>query len=221
MTVWLSLVRRDLRLALSSGAEAWVAVMFFIVVVSLFPLGVGPGPQLLARMAAGVIWVAALLAALLSIDRLFREDFEDGSLDRLAMLPLSLEALALAKAVAHWLVTGLPLLLVAPLMAVLMGLPSEGFTMLYATLLLGTPALSLTGSIGAALTLGARRGGALIALLTLPLFVPLLVFAVSAIEMSISGLDPTPSLALLGALSILSLTLSPFAAALALRQALG
>lgn len=221
MRGFLAIVGRDLRLTLGGGADAWTALMFFMVVITLFPLGVGPGPTLLARLAPGVIWVAALLAVLLTIDRLFARDFEDGTLDRLVLLPLPVEALVLAKVLAHWLVTGLPLILVAPVMALMLGLPAAGYPALFLGLAVGTPALSLIGAIGGALTLGARRGGALIALLVLPLFVPVLVFAVAAIDAAVGGLDPAPHLYLLGGVSVLALTLAPLATAAALRQAVG
>lgn len=217
---WL-MVGRDLRLALRAGADALVAVMFFVVTVSLFPLGVGPEPNILARMAPGVIWVAALLAALLSLDRLFAAEQEDGSLDLLMLSPLPLEAVVAAKVLAHWLVTGVPLILAAPVLALLLNMPAAGFGVLMLSLLIGTPALSLIGAIGAALTLGARRGGVLMALLILPLFVPVLIFAVAAIDAAIMGLTPRPHLLLLGGLLAFTLPLAPIAAAAALRQAQG
>ena len=182
MTRFRGLVGRDLKLALRQGSDATVAVMFFVLVVVLFPFGIGPEPNILARIAAGVIWVAALLASLLSLERLFQTDFEDGSLDLMALGGLPLELVVLAKATAHWLVTGVPLLVAAPVLAVLLGMNRDGFGTLELTLLLGTPSLSLTGSIGAALTLGARRGGVLISLLILPLFIPVLIFGAAAID---------------------------------------
>lgn len=221
MSRFLALVARDLRLALRAGADALVAVMFFVVTVSLFPLGVGPEPNILARMAPGVIWVSALLATLLSLDRLFAAEQEDGSLDLLALSPLPLEAVVAAKVLAHWLVTGVPLILVAPVLALLLNMPAAGFGVLMLSLLIGTPALSLIGAIGAALTLGARRGGVLLALLILPLFVPVLIFAVAAIDAAITGLTPRPHLLLLGGILALTLPLAPIAAAAALRQASG
>src|SRR3546814_832338 len=162
-----------------------MAVGFFVVTVALFPLGLGPEPAMLARVAAGVIWVTALLAAMLSLDRLFQHDHEDGSLELLALAPLPLEATVLAKAAAHWLSTGLPLTLTAPLLALLMNLPAEGFGTLLLAMRLGTPSLGLIGAVGAGLTLGARRGGVLVSLLVLPLFVPVLVFGVAAVEASV------------------------------------
>ncbi len=214
------LVGRDLTLALRQGSDATIAVMFFVLVVVLFPFGLGPEPNLLARIAAGVIWVAALLASLLSLDRLFQTDFEDGSLELMALGGLPLELVVLAKATAHWLVTGVPLLVAAPVLAVLLGMNRDGFGTLELTLLLGTPSLSLIGSIGAALTLGARRGGVLISLLILPLFIPVLIFGAAAIDSALGGLSVRPHLLILGALLAAALPLTAMAAAAALRQAL-
>ena len=220
MTRFARLVTRDLRLALRQGSDAAIAVMFFVLCVVLFPFGVGPEPNILARIAAGVIWVAALLASLLSLDRLFQADFEDGSLELMALGGLPLELVVLAKTVAHWLVTGLPLLVAAPLLAVLLNMNPQGFGVLELTLLLGTPGLSLIGSIGAALTLGARRGGVLISLLILPLYIPLLIFGAGAIDAALNGLSPRPHLLILAALLAGALPLAPVAGATALRQAL-
>lgn len=214
------LVGRDLTLALRQGSDATIAVMFFVLVVVLFPFGLGPEPNLLARIAAGVIWVAALLASLLSLDRLFQTDFEDGSLELMALGGLPLELVVLAKATAHWLMTGVPLLVAAPVLAVLLGMNRDGFGTLELTLLLGTPSLSLIGSIGAALTLGARRGGVLISLLILPLFIPVLIFGAAAIDSALGGLSVRPHLLILGALLAAALPLTAMAAAAALRQAL-
>ena len=214
------IVVRDLRLAARAGTDAMVAVMFFLVAVALFPLALGPEPNLLARMAAGVVWVAALLASMLSLERLFQADYDDGSLDLLALAPLPLEAVVLAKAAAHWLVTGLPLIVAGPVLAVMLRLPAGGHGPLAASLLLGTPSLSLMGALGAALVLGARRGGVLISLLVLPLLVPALIFATGAIEAGIMGLSPRPHLLLLSGLLALAVTAGPVAAAAALRQSL-
>jgi heme exporter protein B len=220
MRPFLLLVRRDLRLALRQGGDAAMVVGFFVLGVVLFPFGVGPEPQLLARIAAGVLWVMALLAALLSLERLFAADWEDGSLEGLALLPLPLEAVVLAKCAAHWLVTGLPLVLVAPLLATLLAMDPAGFAMLVAAMALGTPSLSLIGAIGAALALGARRGGVLLSLLVLPLYIPVLVFGVAAVEAALLGLPSRPHLMILAAFAVASLPLAPIAAAAALRQAL-
>ncbi|WP_448190362.1 heme exporter protein CcmB [Azospirillum sp. sgz301742] len=220
MNRFLTLVRRDLRLALRQGSDASIAVMFFVLCVVLFPFGVGPEPNILARIAAGVIWVAALLASLLSLERLFQNDYEDGSLELLSLTALPLEAVVLAKTLAHWLVTGVPLLVAAPLLAVLLNMEAGGFGVLVLTLAIGTPILSLIGSIGAALTLGARRGGVLISLLILPLYIPVLIFGAGAIDAAVTGLTPRPHLLLLTGILAGCLPLAPWAGAAALRQAL-
>jgi len=220
VTALAGLIRRDLRLALRQGSDAVLVLAFFVMAVLLFPFGVGPEPNLLARIAAGVIWSMALLAALLSFDRLFQADHEDGSLDLLALAPLPLSAIVLAKTAAHWLTTGLPLLLVSPLLALVLRLPGEALPMLLLALLLGTPTLSLIGAVGAALTLGARRGGVLLPLLVLPLYVPVLIFGVAAVDAASAGLAAGRPLALLGGILLAALPLAPWAAAAALRQAL-
>lgn len=219
MNRFLTLVGRDLRLALRQGSDATIAVMFFVLCVVLFPFGVGPEPNILARIAAGVIWVAALLASLLSLERLFQNDYEDGSLELLVLTPLPLEAVVLAKTFAHWLVTGVPLIVAAPLLALLLNMEAGGFGVLVLTLAVGTPVLSLIGAIGAALTLGARRGGVLLSLLILPLYIPVLIFGAGAIDAAILGLNPRPHLLLLGGLLAGALPLAPWAGAAALRQA--
>jgi heme exporter protein B len=215
-----TLVARDLRLAFRQGGDAAMVIAFFVLTVVLFPFGVGPEPELLQRIAAGIVWVTALLAALLSLERLFQADYEDGSLEALALLPLPLEAQVLAKCLAHWLVTGLPLIIVAPLLALLLHLDPAGYPALIAGMVLGTPVLSLIGAIGAALSLGARRGGVLLSLLVLPLYIPVLIFGVAAIEAEIQGFGARPDLLLLAALLVLAVGLVPFAAAAALRLAL-
>jgi heme exporter protein B len=220
MSAFRLLVLRDLRLALRQGGDAAMVVAFFVLTVILFPFGVGPEAALLARIAAGVVWVTALLAALLSLERLFLADWEDGSLEALALMPLSLEAQVLAKCLAHWLVAGLPLIVVAPLLALLLNLDAAGYPVLLLSLLLGTPTLSLIGAVGAALSLGARRGGVLLSLLVLPLYIPVLIFGVAAIEAAIGGFGARPHLLLLGALLAGAVVLAPVAAAAALRQAL-
>jgi heme exporter protein B len=220
MRSFLSLVRRDVRLALRQGGDAAMVMGFFVLGTVLFPFGVGPEPQLLARIAAGVVWVMALLAALLSLDRLFAADFEDGSLEALALARLPLEAAVLAKCAAHWLVTGLPLVAVAPVLGALLALEPAGYATLVLAMALGTPTLSLVGAVGAALSLGARRGGVLLSLLVLPLYIPVLVFGVAAVEAALSGLPPRPHLLILAALGVAALPLAPVAAAAALRQAL-
>jgi heme exporter protein B len=220
MSAFLAIVGRDLRLGFGAQGALLTTLLFFVLAVSLFPLGVGPEPQILARISAGVIWVAALLAALLSLDRLFQTDQEDGTLDLLAQAPLPLALTALAKVLAHWLTTGLPLSLMAPLLALLMQMDSEAIPVLLLALLLGTPSLSLIGAIGAALTLGAKRGAVLVPLLTLPLLIPVLIFGVGAVEAAAYGLTASPHLLLLGAFFAGSLALSPFAIAGAIRLAL-
>jgi heme exporter protein B len=220
MSTFRLLVLRDLRLALRQGGDAAMVVAFFVLTVILFPFGVGPEAALLARIAAGILWVTALLAALLSLERLFQADWEDGSLEALALMPLPLEAQVLAKCLAHWIVAGLPLIVIAPLLALLLHLDSAGYPALLLSLLLGTPSLSLLGAVGAALSLGARRGGVLLSLLVLPLYIPVLIFGVAAIEAAIGGFGARPHLLLLGALLAGALVLAPVAAAAALRQAL-
>jgi heme exporter protein B len=219
-SAFLVLVRRDLRLALRQGGDAAMVIAFFVLAVVLFPFGVGPEPALLSRIGAGILWVTALLAALLSLDRLFQADYEDGSLEGIALAPLPLELAVLAKCLAHWLVAGLPLVVVAPALGLLLALAPEGFPVLVLAMALGTPSLSLIGSIGAALSLGARRGGVLLSLLVLPLYIPILIFGVGAVDASLSGLSPRPHLLLLAAIGALALPLAPIAAAAALRQAL-
>ena len=220
MSRFLHIVRRDLHLALRQGVDSMMVVAFFVLAVVLFPLGIGPEPNLLARIGAGVMWVAALLAAMQSLERLFQNDFDDGSLELLILAPLPLEAVVLAKVSAHWLTTGLPLMVTAPLLAVLLNLGADGFVVLVATLALGTPTLSLIGAVGAALVLGSRRGGVLLSLLMLPLYIPVLIFGVSAIDAAVGGFAMRAQLLILGALLLGALALCPWAAAAALRQAL-
>ena len=220
MSAFARLVARDLRLALRQRADAGMVVLFFVLTASLFPFAVGPESNLLARMAPGVIWVTALLAVLLSLERLFLADYEDGSLELLALAPLPLEATVLAKALAHWLTTGLPLVAAGPLLALLYTMDAAGLPMLVLALALGSPSLSLIGAVGAALTLGARRGGVLIPLLVLPLNIPVLIFGVAAIDAALAGLSPRPHLLFLGALFLVTLVTAPLAGAAALRQAL-
>ena len=220
MSAFLALVQRDLRLALRQGSDAALVLAFFVLAVVLFPFGVGPEPQLLARIAAGVVWVTALLAALLSLDRLFQLDYEDGSLETLALTPMPLEAQVLAKCLAHWLTTGLPLVLAAPVLAALLQLPGEGYLTLILAMILGTPSLSLVGAVGAALTLGARRAGVLLSLLVLPLYIPVLIFGVAAVDQAVAGLAIAPHVSILAAFLAAALPLAPWAAGAALRSAL-
>lgn len=220
MNALLSIVKRDIHLALKQGADSIMVVAFFIVAITLFPFGVGPKPNLLAAMASGVIWVAALLSAMLSLERLFQADYEDGTLELLALSPVPLGGIVLAKALAHWLTSGLPVIVAAPLMAVMLGLDGGGLATLIVTMLIGTPVLSLIGAIGAALILGARRGGVLISLLILPLYIPVLIFGAAAVEAAILGMSVREHLQLLGAILLVALPAAPFAASRALRQAL-
>jgi heme exporter protein B len=220
MSRFLEIVRRDLRLALRQGSDSIMVVTFFVLTVVLFPFGIGPESGVLERVSAGVLWVTALLASLLSLDRLFQADYEDGSLELLVLTPTPLEVVVIAKVAAHWLTTGLPLLVAAPVLAVLLHMNADGFATLMLTMLIGTPILSLIGGIGAALVLGARRGGVLLSLLILPLYVPVLIFGVGAIDAAVQARDATPHLLILGGLLAAALPLSPWATAAALRQAL-
>lgn len=218
MSAFLALLARDLRLALREGGAVGTALGFYCVVVSILPLGVGPDLNLLSRIAAGVLWVALLLAALLSADRIFHSDHEDGSLEAIMLGSLPLELVAAAKSLAHWLSTAIPLALAAPLLGLLLNLPIEAYGPLLLTLIAGTPAVSFIGAIGAALTLGLRRGGLLMSLLVLPLYVPVLIFGVVSIDAVVTGPGSfwQPFLILV-ALSVASITLAPIAAAAALR----
>jgi heme exporter protein B len=217
LTAFLGVLRRDLKLGIRKRSELSNPILFFILVASLFPLGVGPAPAILAEIAPGVIWVAALLATLLSMENLFRSDFEDGTLEYLLLSPHALPLLVLAKVVAHWVVTGLPLILVSPLLGILLHMPADAIAVLPVTLLLGTPTLSLVGAIGVALTVGLRRGGVLLTLLVLPLYVPVLIFGTAAIVAAAAGLPSSGQLALLGAVLAMALTLAPVATAAGLR----
>lgn len=212
-----ALLRRDLLLAYRRRAELLQPLVFLLVIVSLFPLGVGPSPQLLARIAPGVIWIAALLTTVLALDAMFRSDHDDGSLEQFVLSGAPLSLLVLAKVLAHWLVTGLPLVLLAPLLATWMNLPPGGLPVLLATLALGTPVLSLVGAIGVGLTVGLKRGGQLLSLLVFPLYVPLLVIATGAVGAALDGLPYAGQLGLLAAALIAAVSLAPFATAAALK----
>jgi len=214
---FIALLRRDFLMVLRNKSE-WLQPLFFlVVVVSLFPLGLGPGPTLLSRIAPGVVWIAALLASVLSLDHLFRSDYEDGSLEQLMLGNQSLSLLVLAKLLAHWLTTGLPIIALSPLLAVWLNLPMEAFPTLVKSLVLGTPVLTLVGGIGAALTVGLRGGGQLLALLVFPLLVPVLIFATMGVSAVAGGMEATAQLGLMFAYLIMALTLAPFACAAALR----
>jgi heme exporter protein B len=217
-SLW-AVIRRDLRLALRQGSDSLMVVTFFVLCVVLFPFGVGPESGVLERISAGILWVTALLACMLSLDRLFQQEYDDGSLDLLALSPVPLPVLVLGKVVAHWLTTGLPIILAAPVLAVLLHMNGDGFLLLVAAMALGTPTLSLIGAVGAALVLGARRGGVLLSLLVLPLYIPVLVFGVSAVDAAVMGFGFRAQLLILGAFLAGSLALCPWAAAAALRQA--
>ncbi len=219
MSRLLLLIRRELMLTMRHGFDSLMVVAFFAIAVVLFPFGVGPEPNILARIASGIVWVAAMLSAVLSLERQFLADFEDGSLELLAASPAGLGTVALAKATAHWLATGLPLIVTSPLLALLLNMNAEGIGAMLVALALGTPTMSLLGGVGAALVLGARRGGVLLALLVLPLFIPVLIFGVGAVESALGGYDPAPYLMVLGGLLIFALALCPTAAASALRIA--
>ena len=219
MTAFFRIVARDLRLALRQRADALMVVLFFVLTGALFPFGIGPEPNILARIAPGIIWVTALLAVLLSLERLFLADFEDGALELMALSPTPLTAIVLAKALAHWLTTGLPLMAATPLIALLYNLDMAAVPVALAAMALGTPSLTLIGAVGAALSLGARRGGVLIPLLVLPLYIPVLIFGVAAIDAQLGGFSFRPHLLLLGAILVFALPFAPFAAAAAIRQA--
>jgi heme exporter protein B len=214
-----TVIQRDLRLALRQGSDSLMVVGFFVLTVTLFPFGLGPESNLLERTAAGILWVTALLASMLSLDRLFQGDYEDGSLELLTLTPTALEILVIGKIAAHWLTTALPILLAAPVLALLLHLNQDAFPALMLTLLLGTPTLSLIGAMGAALVLGARRGGVLLSLLILPLYVPVLIFAVGAVDAAAQGLPVRGHLLILGGLLLAALPLAPLATVAALRQA--
>jgi heme exporter protein B len=219
MSAAFALLRRDLSLALRNVGETLTVLAFFVIAATLFPFGIGPEPQILARVATGIVWVVALLASLLPLERLFQAEADEGGLDQLLLAPAPLEALALAKCAALWIGSALPLIAVSPIVATMLQLPSEAYGTLLASLLLGTPSLALLGGIGAALAVGARKGSALLALIVLPLAIPVLIFAVAAVEAQIGGLSVRPHLFLLAGFAVFWLTVAPFAMAAALRQA--
>ena len=212
-----AVLKRDLMLAYRKKSDLFNPLIFFLMVATLFPLGVSPEPDFLAEVAPGVVWVAALLATLLSMDSLFRSDFEDGTLEQTLLSPQPLFIVVLAKVLAHWMMSGLPLTVLAPLLGVMLFLPSEGMSGLMISLLLGTPTLSLIGAIGAALTVGLRKGGVLISLLVLPLYIPVLIFGTSAVQAAVTGLPLAGFFALLGAMLALGLVMAPLAIGAALR----
>jgi len=211
------IVTRDLKLAWRGRADVLSTLFFFVIVVSLFPLGVGPETQLLRSIAPGVVWVAALLAALLSLGRLFANDYRDGTLEQLLLTPQPLYLVVLGKTFAHWLVSGMPLVLMAPVLGLQFDLPPNVLLMLFISLLIGTPVLSLIGSVGAALTLGLRGGSVLVAILVLPLYIPVLIFGAGAVEASVIGQTAASHLYLLAAITVLAVIFAPWATAAALR----
>lgn len=214
------IVARDVLLAMRRRADVATTLFFFVIVASLFPLGVGPEPKLLRAMAPGILWVAALLASMLSLGRLFDADYADGSLEQLMLAPEPLALVVIGKVMAHWLISGLPLVLIAPVIALQFDLPAGSLGTLLLALLLGTPLLSLIGAIGAALTVGVRGGGVLVSLLVLPLYVPVLIFGAGALDASATGMDASGHLSILGALLLLGMVLAPWATAAALRISL-
>lgn len=214
------IIKRDLLLAMRRQSDVLTILFFFIIVVSLFPLSVGPEMNMLRTMAPGVVWVAALLASMLSLGRMFSNDYLDGTLEQMLLSPQSLSFLVLGKALAHWLVTGVPLVLMAPVLGIQYDLPADALFVLAAALLLGTPVLSLIGAIGAALTLGLRGGGVLVSLLVLPLYIPVLIFGAGAVEANVSGVEFDAHLSLIGAFLLVSLVFAPWAAASSLRVSL-
>lgn len=213
----IALLMRDLRLAIRAGGGFGLGLAFFLLVAVIVPLGVGPEPATLSKIAPGILWVGALLSCLLSLDRIFALDFEDGSLDLLATSPVPMEGAVAVKALAHWLVTGLPLVLAAPVLGVLLNLPVQGYLWLVISLALGTPALSIIGAFGAALTVGLKRGGLLMSLLVLPLYMPTLIFGAEVVKRGAAGMAVGTPLALLAAITAGALALLPFAAAAAIR----
>lgn len=213
-------VRRDLLIAVRRKSEVLTTLFFFVIVVSLFPLGIGPEPVLLKKIAPGILWVAALLATLLGLPRLFASDYLDGTLEQMALSPSPFGILVSGKILAHWLLCGLPLVVLAPILGLQFDLPADALVLLVTTLLLGTPILSLVGAIGAALTLGVRGGGVVLALLILPLYIPVLIFGAGAVEAQIAGLDAEGHLSLLAALLALAMFFAPWATTAALRIAI-
>ena len=219
MTPFFDLMLRDIRLGLREGGAIGTALGFYLIVVAILPLGLGPDLNLLSRIAPGVLWVSLLLAALLSVDRIFHNDYEDGTLEVMALGPLPLELVAAAKSFAHWITTGIPLTLMAPVLGLLLNLQPDAFWVLIVTMLVGTPAISFLGAVGAALTLGLRRGGLLLSLLILPLYVPVLVFGVSTMNAVIVGPGSfSAPFLILCAITLATMVLTPLAAAAALRM---
>ncbi|MFL2933594.1 MAG: heme exporter protein CcmB [Thalassobaculaceae bacterium] len=218
MGTLLAIIRRDLSLVMRQGSDAFVVLIFFVVTVTLFPLGVGPDPLILQNLASGIVWVSALLAAMLSLDRLFQTDYDDGSLELLVLSPYPLELVVLCKCLVHWLTTGLPIMLISPVLALMLNIKTGAFLYLISSMALGTPIISLLGAVGAALVLGSRRSGVLIALLIIPLTIPILLFGVAAIQAATEGYSALSPLMFLGALLLFSIALCPWVIASSLRQ---
>lgn len=217
---WLQILKRDLLIAFRRRSEIIHPLIFFVMVISLFPLAIGDDKALLQKIAPAIIWVTALLATMLSLDNLFRSDFEDGSLEQMNLLKIPLSLIVTAKITAHWLITGLPLILITPLLAVLLYMTTDTTTMLLLTLLLGTPTLSLIGAVGIALTVALRQGGVILSLLILPLYIPVLIFATLALQNTAQGFSAVAQLAMMLAILVLAITLAPFAIAAALKVSL-
>ncbi|HHJ38347.1 MAG: heme transporter [Methylothermaceae bacteria B42] len=220
LTAFWAILRRDLLLAFRHRGELANPLLFFLMIVSLYPLGISPEPDLLRTIAPGAVWIAALLSALFSMENLFRSDFQDGTLEQITLSPQPLPLLLGAKILAHWLVSGLPMILMAPVLALLLSMPASATWTLVYTLALGTPLLSLIGAVGTALTLGLKRGGVLLTLLVMPLYIPILIFATNAVSAAAAGMPITGQLYFLAALLVLALTLSPLAIAAAVRISL-
>ena len=218
MGTLLAIIRRDLSLVMRQGSDAFVVLIFFVVTVTLFPLGVGPDPLILQNLASGIVWVSALLAAMLSLDRLFQTDYDDGSLELLVLSPYPLELVVLCKCLVHWLTTGLPIMLISPVLALMLNIKTGAFLYLISSMALGTPIISLLGAVGAALVLGSRRSGVLIALLIIPLTIPILLFGIAAIQAATEGYSASSPLMFLGALLLFSIALCPWVIASSLRQ---
>ena len=218
MDTIMAIIRRDLSLVMRQGSDAFVVLIFFIVTVTLFPLGVSPDPLILQNLASGIVWVGALLAAMLSLDRLFQTDYDDGSLELLVLSPYPLEIVVLCKCFVHWLTTGLPIMVLSPVLALMLNIKTGAFLYLITSMALGTPIISLLGAVGAALVLGSRRSGVLIALLIIPLTIPILLFGVGAIQAATEGYSASSPLMFLGALLLFSIALCPWVIASSLRQ---
>ena len=218
MDTIMAIIRRDLSLVMRQGSDAFVVLIFFIVTVTLFPLGVSPDPLILQNLASGIVWVGALLAAMLSLDRLFQTDYDDGSLELLVLSPYPLEIVVLCKCFVHWLTTGLPIMVISPVLALMLNIKTGAFLYLITSMALGTPIISLLGAVGAALVLGSRRSGVLIALLIIPLTIPILLFGGGAIQAATEGYSASSPLMFLGAFLLFSIALCPWVIASSLRQ---